>query len=101
MASFRLSAHAAFDLKNIYKESEINFGRDQAESYTRDLDGRFSLLSSFPSMGLPADIANEGYFKFPSGAHVIYYTKTNYGIFIGRILHGSQLPSKHFFPPEE
>ncbi|MEM7619745.1 MAG: type II toxin-antitoxin system RelE/ParE family toxin, partial [Pseudomonadota bacterium] len=96
MASYKLSKQAAKDLKSIYKKSHTDFGKTQAESYTLDLGGRFSLLTSFPGMGLPADISTKSYFKFPSGSHVIYYMKTDYGILIGRILHSAQLPSKQF-----
>jgi toxin ParE1/3/4 len=97
MAEYVLSALADEDLVNIYTYSYQLFGRAQAETYTRDIYGRFALLANFPGMGLPVKLGKTTCLKFPTGSHAVYYRRTNEGIFIGRILAVSQDPTRHEF----
>ena len=97
MVEVALSAAARSDLKNIYKYTFTVFGEAQAERYTRDLHSRFALLADFPGMGLHTRLGSVECLKFPSGSHVIYYRRTPTGVFIGRILHGAQDPTRQRF----
>ena len=97
MAKVEISAAARADLKNIYKYTCIVFGEAQAERYTRDLHSRFALLADFPGTGLHTRFGPVDCLKFPSGSHVIYYRRTPTGVFIGRILHGAQDPTRQSF----
>lgn len=97
MAEFVLSSLADDDLVKIYAYSFQLFGKEQAETYTRDVYGRFGLLARFPEMGLPIKVGQTRCLKFPTGSHIVYYRRTDTGIFIGRILHASQDPTRRDF----
>ena len=97
MAEVTLSAAASADLKSIYTYTFVVFGEAQAERYTRDLHARFGLLADFPGIGTHARIGSLECLKFPSGSHVIYFRRSVNGIFVGRILHGAQDPSRQRF----
>lgn len=97
MAEYVLSAQADEDLISIYAYSYQLFGHAQAETYTRDLYGRFELLANFPSMGQPVKLGRATCLKFPTGSHVVYYRRTENGIFVGRILAAAQDPTRHEF----
>ena len=97
MAELILSRLADQDLGDIYIYSFQQFGQQQAERYTRDIHSRFELLADFPGMGLPARIGESSCLKFPTGSHVIYYKRTERGIFIARILHAMQDPNRQIF----
>lgn len=71
MAEYVISARADEDLVSIYGYSYRLFGREQAETYTRDLYGRFQLLANFPGMGLPVRLGQTTCLKFPTGSHVV------------------------------
>jgi len=98
MAEFSISRLAAADLEDIYIYSALQFGEAQAERYTRELYARFEMLAEFPGMGLPTALAGAPCLKFPVGSHVIFYRRSTGGVFIGRILHGAQDPTRHSFP---
>ena len=97
MAEISLSAFARDDLKSIYRYTFTVFGEAQAERYTRDMHARFELLADFPGMGTLARLGRVECLKFASGSHVIYYRRMHDGVFIGRILHGAQDPSRQSF----
>ena len=97
MAELILSRLADQDLGDIYIYSFQQFGAQQAECYTRDIHNRFDLLADFPRMGLPARVGEISCLKFPTGSHVIYYKRTERGIFIARILHATQDPDRQIF----
>lgn len=101
MANYKLSNQADADLENINIYGIQTFGLDQAYKYHIETYSRFEILADFKDIGMPANLPDHpDYLKFPSGVHIIYYTKTDYGIFIGRILHGKQQASKQVFPRE-
>ena len=56
----------------------------------KSLDDCFYQLGDVPAMGRSCDEIKPGYYKFPTGSHVVYYrNKTEEQIEIVRILHES------------
>ena len=63
MAEFVLGPGAADDIRNIYSYGSEMFGRAQADAYIDDLYNRFTLLATFPGMGIA--IENKEMFALP------------------------------------
>ena len=88
MASFKLTAKAKDDLRNIARYTQEKWGREQRNIYLKQFDDAFSLLSKSPEIGPSCDFIKAGYRKFAQGSHVIFYTLgPSSTIQIVRILH--------------
>jgi len=90
MSKFSLTEKAKSDLKNIARFTQKRWGKEQRNIYLKSLDDCFHQLNGKPAMGRTCDEIKPGYFKFPTGSHVVYYrSKTEKQIEIVRILHES------------
>jgi len=88
MASFKLSAKAKDDLRNIARYTQERWGREQRNIYLKQFDDAFSLLSEAPEIGPTCDFIKSGYRKFPQGSHVIFCKQgPSSTVQIVRILH--------------
>lgn len=88
MSSFKLSAKAKGDLKDIAKHTQDQWGSAQRKLYLKQLDDAFHFLATSPEIGTPFDWIKAGYKKFPQGSHVIFYRVDAQGnIEIIRVLH--------------
>lgn len=94
---YKLSKLAATDFAAIYEYSLLNFGVEQADAYTEDLEKVFELLYQSPFMGNACEGIGEDVRMHYHHRHSIYYLPRNSDIFILRILHGSMKPSLHKF----
>jgi toxin ParE1/3/4 len=84
---FVLSPRAEFDLDEIWDYTADRWGLDQAERYTRALWQRIEAIAAKPAMGQDCSDIRAGYWKIPSGSHVLFYRLTADGIDVVRILH--------------
>lgn len=84
---YTLRQLAENDLEEIWLYSLKEWGVDQADKYIRALLSRFSWLSENPTIGKPRTDIKPGYYSFPEGRHVIFYTLTSYGIDVIGIPH--------------
>jgi toxin ParE1/3/4 len=90
MSQFSLTEKAKDDLKKIARFTQNRWGKGQRNIYLKSLDGCFHQLSENPAMGRSCDEIKPGYYKFPTGCHVVYYRcKTEKMIEIVRVLHES------------
>ncbi len=90
MATFNLTEKAKSDLKDIARFTQKRWGREQRNKYLKDLDTCFYRLSGNPSLGRECNEVRTGYFKFPTGRHVIYYRSISKSqVEIVRIFHES------------
>jgi toxin ParE1/3/4 len=88
MPNFSLTEAAKSDLKNFVRFTQKRWGREQRNHYLKTLDDCFHQLSNKPNMGKVCDEIRPGYYKFPTGSHVVYYrSKSNESIVIVRVLH--------------
>ncbi|MGZ8175904.1 MULTISPECIES: type II toxin-antitoxin system RelE/ParE family toxin [Methylobacter] len=85
--SYRVRQLAENDLEQIWLYSFHEWGLEQADRYIRLMIGRFSWLAENPLLGKRRDDIKPGYYSFPEGRHVIFYTITENGIDIIGIPH--------------
>ena len=90
MAIFTLTEVAKSDLKNIARFTQKRWGLEQRNKYLKTLDDCFHQLASNPATGRACNEIKVGYYKFPTGSHMIFYRKkTDLKIQIVRVLHES------------
>lgn len=88
MGSFTLTQKAKADLKSIAVYTQRTWGIEQRNTYVRQFDNTFQLLSDSPAAGSECDFIKKGYRKFPISSHLIFYRNVNQSeIKIVRILH--------------
>ena len=87
MPKFLLTRQALEDLREIGRYTQERWGREQRRHYLALLDRSFKDLAENPSQGQRCDEIRDGYRKFPSGRHPIFYRELAGGIEIVRVLH--------------
>jgi len=86
-ARYTLRQLAENDLEQIWLYTLQEWGIGQADKYIRTMISRFEWLSENSQMGKRRKDIKPGYYSFPEGSHVIFYTLTGYGIDIIGIPH--------------
>jgi toxin ParE1/3/4 len=71
------------------------WGIEQAKRYIHSLTLAFDNLATFPETGRAASDIRQGYFRFDSGSHAVFYRKAAPGILIMRVLHQRMQPEHH------
>ena len=73
MGKYQLSKAAQFDIDDLYAGGVLKYGLCQADKYYDGLIERFEFLA--PNLQ-----------RFPYGRHVIFFTNTDTGVMIVRVL---------------
>ncbi len=84
---YSLRALAQVDLEEIWLFTYEEWGIDQADKYLNLLFSRFIWLAENPLIGKKRDDIKAGYYCFPEGMHLVFYTLTQNGIDIIGIPH--------------
>ncbi|HDZ74008.1 MAG TPA: type II toxin-antitoxin system RelE/ParE family toxin [Aurantimonas coralicida] len=88
MADYRLSREALRDVKSIMDYTAREFGRTQADRYRAELHAAALTIVAFPRLGRPYRTSTgEFYRRHDCGRHGLFYSETDGGIVIVRILH--------------
>jgi toxin ParE1/3/4 len=95
MARFELTGAADRDLTDIYIYSYRQFGENQADDYLLGLERCFFRPAEMPEIGRSIDHIRAGYHRFEHGRHVVFYTKIEGGVRIGRVIHAAMEPKRH------
>lgn len=95
MRQIRLSPKAQADLDSIWEFTVQRWDIGQAEGYMRALGETMKLLTVSPHLGRSIEDIREGYFKFPTASHIIFYRVTPGTIEVIRILHKSMDVEPH------
>jgi len=95
MGRYVLSPRAQSDLESIWNDTESRWGIEQAERYTRQLWKHIEILAEQPTLGRACPEIRAGYYKYPSGSHVLFYRLISGGIDVVRILHGRMDYERH------
>lgn len=74
MAAYTLRTLAQNDLEEIWVYSYKEWGLVQADSYLQSLISKFDWLANSPCSGKKRDDIKAGYYCFPEGMHLIFYT---------------------------
>ena len=77
MAVYTLRKLAENDLEEIWSYTYEDWGLAQADSYLQSLISRFDWLADSPYSGRKRDDIKKGYYCFPEGMHLIFYTIHN------------------------
>jgi toxin ParE1/3/4 len=91
---YRLSPRALADLEEIWLYTFKAWSLEQADSYHSAIVNAFEDLASGGKTGHPVDI-REGYFKYPVGAHLVFYRFTESGLVVVRVLHQRMDVGRH------
>ena len=62
------------ELERIWFYTFQEWGVEQADTYLGLLIARFAWLAENPHAGKPRDDVKPGYYSFPEGMHVVFYT---------------------------
>jgi len=92
---FVLSPRAQADLDEIWDYTADRWGLDRAETYTRQLWKDIAMVAKRPSLGRDCSEVRQGYLKYPSGSHVLFYRPATDGIDVVRILHERMDHERH------
>lgn len=84
---YELSEAADQDIQDIYKYAEQEYGEEQAEAYTLELEIILDQLVRNPEMGRKRDEIRSGLRSFPKGYHIIFYRILTDRIRVIRVLH--------------
>lgn len=95
-ATYYIRQLAADDLERIWLYSFEQWGGSQADDYIRSLLSRFTWIAEQPHIGKCRDDIKPGYYCFPEGQHLIFYTVGKNGIDIIGIPHQSMDIADHF-----
>ena len=95
MLRLRLSPKARQDLDLIWDYTFKTWGDEQAAGYLTTLDASMQLLRNNPLLGADIAAIREGYRKFPSASHIMFYRVTADAIEIMRILHKNMDAERH------
>lgn len=89
-----LSPRAQADIDAIYDYTALHWGESQAELYIRQLRSALEIIADTRA-GRACNEIRTGYYKYPSGSHLLFYRWTGAGAEIVRILHQSMDVDHH------
>ena len=84
---YTLSPRAQSDLDEIWHYTESRWGIDQAEVYIRQLGCDIKAIAAKPTRARECPEIRDGYYKFKSGSHVLFFRRNKGSIDVIRILH--------------
>ena len=84
---YSIRALARTDLEEIWIYTYKEWGLEQADKYLNSLFSRFAWLAENPYVGKNRDDIKRGYYCFPEGMHLVFYTLSEDGIEIIGIPH--------------
>ena len=81
-----ISHELKFDIDDLYAGGVLKYGLCQADKYYDGLIERFEFLTENSNIGLNSDELAPNLQRFPYGRHVIFFTNTDTGVMIVRVL---------------
>ncbi len=94
MKALSFSPAAEADIDGIWNYSADNWGPDQADRYTDEIQDACHVLASGRKRGRATNV-RPGYLKYPTGSHVIYFRDRADRLEIVRVLHSAQDAERH------
>ncbi|WP_152352726.1 type II toxin-antitoxin system RelE/ParE family toxin [Brachybacterium subflavum] len=95
MSRFRLTPAAQRDLSEIWDFTESRWDASQVESYLRDILNAIERAAADPDRGRPVDEIRQGYRRYATGGHLVFFVRRGDRIDVIRILHQRMDPSRH------
>tara|TARA_R110002110_G_C13458339_1_gene717875 strand:+ start:3472 stop:3759 length:288 start_codon:yes stop_codon:yes gene_type:complete len=94
MSLVTFSPAAAADLDTLWDYTVKEWGADQADRYTDDIQDTCSSLARGEKSGRSVDVRSD-YLKHAVGRHFVFFRATKAGIEVIRILHQSMDVGRH------
>lgn len=94
MSFVTFSPAAAADLDSIWDYTVEEWGVDQADRYTDDIQNTCNSLARGEKRGRDVDVRSD-YLKHAVGKHFVFFRTTQSGIEVIRILHQSMDVGRH------
>ena len=101
MPEVAFSRRAELDLELIDDYTADTWGDAQADLYLNQLNSFLALLARNPRIGRVWESSPRNLRRIEHGSHVIFYSQTEQGILIARILHQNMLPIHHAMDDSE
>jgi toxin ParE1/3/4 len=95
VAEYRLSPRAERDMIEIWRYTNKQWGREQANRYILALKAKCAELAKAPLLAESYAHVRPGYRRLSIENHTIYFRQTSYGIAIIRILHQRMDVGRH------
>ncbi|MGY5652745.1 type II toxin-antitoxin system RelE/ParE family toxin [Vibrio cincinnatiensis] len=92
---YKLSLKAEEDFGNIFEYTYLNFGEEQAELYTEEMEICLQTISEAPFIGRDCSELKGGIRRHDHQKHAIFYRVREFDIFVIRILHQQMNPMLH------
>lgn len=87
MNRYELTPLARFDIREIWTYAVQQWGRRTADRYIRDLSAALEAVARDPYRGVATEWIEETCRKQVFRSHVIFYTVSDSGVVVARILH--------------
>jgi toxin ParE1/3/4 len=95
MTRYVLSPRAQKDVDDIWDYTAAHWNRKQAEIYLRQINHAIETVAAEPGLARSCNDIRPGYWKYPTGSHVLFFRMTDNGIDIVRILHSRMDFERH------
>lgn len=95
MGGFRLTPAAGRDLSSIWDYTVERWDENQAETYVLEIRSAIERIADRPDRGRAVDEISLGYRRYAIGSHLIFFTETDAGVDVIRILHQRMDPTRH------
>ncbi|SEE99020.1 type II toxin-antitoxin system RelE/ParE family toxin [Ruania alba] len=92
---YRLTPAAQRDLSSIWDYTVEHWDVAQAESYLGDLRQAIERVATDPQRGRSCDEIRQGYRRYASGSHLIFYRTQPQGVDVIRVLHQRMDVDRH------
>lgn len=96
MPEYRLSPAAEQDLADIWRYTNKQWDREQANRYLLGLKATCAKIAESPRHGQVCDNIRPGYRRREAEQHMIYYRQASDGVAIIRVLHRRMDAVRHF-----
>ena len=95
MTGYRLTPAAQRDLSSIWDFTQERWDAAQAETYLSEIRAAIERIADNPGRGRACDEIREGYRRYSTGSHLLFYVESTYGVDVIRILHQRMDPPRH------
>lgn len=98
---YDFTQRALADLRNIARYTRETWGVTQARLYRQEIELGIQKLALSPSMGRAREDVATSVRSFPVARHIAFYTESDGGITVLRVLHPSMDVGRALSPDEE
>jgi toxin ParE1/3/4 len=95
MKGYVLSPRAQKDIDDIWEYTVEHWNVRQAEIYLRQIQRAIETVVAEPNIARACDDIRPGYWKYPTGSHVLFFRVTDKRINVVRILHSRMDFERH------